>query len=67
MAFNQWKEFKLYAFPKEGPVCVCRDIVKFQLVMCTFNQFEYEVCKPLISLALSSQESRIYSSLLHNG
>ena len=58
--FDPWKEFKVYTFPKEGPLCVCREIVKFQFVMCTFNQLEHEVCKLLISLTIFSQESKMY-------
>lgn len=66
--FNPWKEFKLYTFPKEGPLCVCKDILQFQLVMYTFNQLEYEVCKLLISLTIFSQESMMYMhTLLRTG
>lgn len=39
-----WREFKKYVFPKQGPVCVCRNVATFQFVMSAFKQFECEVC-----------------------
>ena len=41
---DPWREFKKYVFPKQGPVCVCRNIATFQFVMSACKQFECEVC-----------------------
>ena len=43
-----WREFKKYVFPKQGPVCVCRNVATFQFVMSAFKQFECEVCSHLV-------------------
>ena len=40
---DPWREFKNYAFPLEGRVCICRDTKRFQFVMSAFNHYECEV------------------------
>ena len=44
---DPWKQFQLYAFTLEGPVCICGDTNVFRFLMSAFNQFEVEVgyCK----------------------
>ena len=44
---DPWKQFQLYAFTLEGPVCICGDTNVFRFLMSAFNQFELEVgyCK----------------------